>query len=116
MPPRPMPRLTSAKLTPKYCWRSGPSTIAATMALNAGQVTPETPISVVATIAFGTVSAKARMPTPTMCTRQATRVTRRAPNRSTAAPPGPVTMTPTAKIHAISRPATSRPMPRTSCR
>ena len=111
-----MPRLTSAKLTPKYCWRNGPCTIAATIALNAGQVTPETPISVVATIAIGTVSAKASTTTPTMCTTQATRVTSRAPNRSTAAPPGPVTSTPTVKIQAISKPATSRPMPRTSWR
>ena len=111
-----MPRLTRAKLTPKYCWRSGPFTIAATIELNAGQETPETPINVVATIAAGTVSAKARTRTPTMWTRQPTRITRRAPYLSTATPPGPVSSTPTVKIHAISRPATSRPMPRTSWR
>lgn len=90
--------------------------MAETKALNAGQVMPETPMSVVATIALGRLSAKANRATPTMCSDVAPRMTARAPRRSIAAPAGPVTTMPTTKIQAIRLPATSREMPRTSCR
>ena len=41
MPPTPMPRLMSAKLTPKYFCRRSPLTTVAISALNAGQETPK---------------------------------------------------------------------------
>ncbi len=66
MPPTPMPRLISAKFTPKYCCRrSPPSTIAAITALKPGQDTPKfTPISTSPIAAIAGVVANASRTQP----------------------------------------------------
>ena len=117
MPPTPMPRLTRAKLTPKYCWRVSPVVTAAMSALNAGHETPKlTPRKKNATRTAAGVVAKARIVHPTSWQVVENSSIRRAPTRSVSAPPGPVTASATTAMNAISVPARSSEMPRTSWR
>ena len=116
-PPKPMPRLTSAKLIPKYCWRAAPVVIAAMRALKAGHDTPKLiPMKTNATATMSGVVAKARITQPTSWALVAHSSIRRAPTRSVNAPPGPVTTIATTAMKAINRPARSKAMPRTSLR
>ncbi len=115
IPPTPMPRLTSAKLTPKYCWRAGPLTTAAMRALNAGQDSPKlSPSSANPTTNEGTDVAKATATQPTSWAADATSRMDRAPTRSVSEPPGPVTSRATTAITAMRVPAWPSGMPRTS--
>ncbi len=80
MPPMPIPRLTSAKFTPKYCCRRSPSTTAAMSALNPGQETPKfTPISTSATAATAGWVANASRVQPAIIAVSPASSTARAP-------------------------------------
>ena len=116
MPPTPMPRLTSAKLMPKNWVRRGPETMLAVRALNPGQPTPKLmPSSVNASTNAGTEVANASTTAPTSWATLPHTSTTREPSRSMSAPIGPVTTRATTAMSPISRPATSRGTPRTSC-
>ena len=92
IPPTPIPRLTRAKLMPKYWVRRRPSTMLEIIALNAGQPTPKLiPSSTNATTNWGTVVANARTTAPRTCATLPPMTTTRAPMRSVSAPTGPVT-------------------------
>ena len=112
-----MPRLTSAKLTPKYCCRVAPVVTAAMRALNAGHETPKLkPSSRNESATTNGVVANARITQPTSWALVPISSIRRAPIRSVSAPPGPVTSRATTAMNAISVPARSSEMPRTSWR
>ena len=101
---------------PKYCWRVSPVVTAATRALKAGQETPKLkPRNANPTANSSGEVAKAISVQPTTWALVENSSIRRAPRRSVSAPPGPVTASATTAMKAISRPARSREMPRTSC-
>ena len=102
---------------PKYCWRAGPETTAATRALKAGHDTPKlSPMNRKATATAAGVVAKARTTQPTSCEAVATSSIRRAPRRSVRDPPGPVTARAKTAIRDISSPDTPSEMSRTLLR
>ncbi len=116
-PPRPMPRLTRAKLMPKYCWRAGPETTAAMRALKAGHDVPKLkPMKRKARATAAGVVAKARITQPTSWEVVASSSISRAPMRSVSEPPGAVTARAKTAMSDMSRPDSPSSMPRTSCR
>ncbi len=100
---------------PKYCWRVSPVVTAATRELNAGHDTPKLkPRKAKPMKNMSGVVAKAMIAHAIIWLVVEKSSIRRAPTRSTRAPPGPVTASATMAMKAISSPARSSEIPRTS--
>ena len=107
----------SAKFTPKYCWRTSPSTTVAMRELNAGHEAPKLmPSRTSATAAAAGVVANASSTVPSTIADWPPSMTTRAPYLSVSAPLGPVTTNADRAMTAISAPDSPSPKPRTSCR